>query len=63
MWKQFSLRRNKEWVDILSKVVLDYNSTIYSLEGEEIRGGFYALDLQKVKHPDVYVVDNVLRNK
>lgn len=42
------------------------NPTTYILEdikGEEIQGGFYTEELQKVKHPDVYLVEKVLRKK
>lgn len=146
MWKHFSLQRNKKWLSVLPKVVMQYNSTVHNtigykpkdvgaknereimknvyarrnrkifattppsrlavgenvriskhreiftrgytpnwsneiftivkvqntnpvtyllkdLDGEEIRGGFYAAELQRVKHPDVYMVDKILRRK
>lgn len=141
MWKNFSLQRNKKWLPLLPKVVMQYNSRVHrttgykpkdvnekneqeilknsytyrkvldvgsfavgdkvriskhrelftkgytpnwsneifiiakvqntnpvtyllkDLEGEDISGGFYELELQKVKHPDVYLVDKVLRKK
>lgn len=31
--------------------------------GEEIQGGFYELELQQCEHPDVYLVEKVLRKK
>ena len=42
------------------------NPTTYILEDQqknEIEGGFYQEELQKVKHPDVYLVEKVLRRK
>lgn len=33
------------------------------LRGDPIRGCFYAQELQKTKHPDVYLVERVLRKK
>lgn len=42
------------------------NPTTYLLEdshGEDIRGGFYTEELQKVKHPDAYLVDKILKKK
>lgn len=32
-------------------------------EGQEIKGGVYAEELQLVKHPDVYLVEKILRKK
>lgn len=31
--------------------------------GQEIKGGFYGFEIQKVKYPDVYLVEKVLRRK
>lgn len=31
--------------------------------GEPIKGGFYAHELQKVKHPDGYLIEKVLKRK
>ncbi|KAJ8916989.1 hypothetical protein NQ315_012904 [Exocentrus adspersus] len=42
------------------------NPTTYLLQDEadkEITGGFYELELQKVKHPDAHLVEKVLRKK
>lgn len=42
------------------------NPTTYLLQdqkNEKIRGGFYGYELQKVKHPDVYLIEKVLRRK
>lgn len=42
------------------------NPTTYLLEdsyGDDIQGGFYAEELQNVKHPDVFLVDRILRKK
>lgn len=32
-------------------------------EGNEIKGGVYAEELQLVKHPDVYLVEKIIRRK
>lgn len=143
MWKQFSLRGNYKWIDILDEIVRKYNNTKHSTTGEkpnkvnksnekkilkssftfiktidskpprfkvgdyvriskqreaftksytptwsneifqikqlkwtnpttyilqdennsEIQGGFYEPELQKVKHPDVYLVEKVIKRK
>lgn len=143
MWKQFSMQGSYKWLDILPKIVFDYNNTIHSTTGlkpidvnrknekqllknvfkgikivdprtpkfkigdsvriskyreffskgytpnysneiftinkvnmtnpttyiledeqkNEIQGGFYQEELQAVKHPDVYLVEKVLRRK
>ncbi|KAK5649308.1 hypothetical protein RI129_000337 [Pyrocoelia pectoralis] len=42
------------------------NPVTYLLEdmkGKPILGGFYEQELQKVKYPDVYLVERVLRRK
>ena len=42
------------------------NPTTYLLKDEKrenILGGFYKEELQKVKHPDIYLVEKVLRRK
>jgi hypothetical protein len=42
------------------------NPTTYLLKdkkGENILGGFYELELQKVKHSDVYLVEKILKKK
>lgn len=42
------------------------NPTTYLIEDEnqsKIYGGFYGEELQKVKHPDVYLVEKILRRK
>lgn len=42
------------------------NPTTYLLEddqSQEIKGGFYEYELQKTAHPDVYLVEKVLRRK
>ncbi|KAK5649270.1 hypothetical protein RI129_000299 [Pyrocoelia pectoralis] len=36
---------------------------IAKLQGKPILGGFYEQELQKVKYPDVYLVERVLRRK
>jgi hypothetical protein len=33
------------------------------MNGKDILGGFYEMELQKVKHPDVYLVEKVLKKK
>lgn len=33
MWKQFSLQGNYKWLDILDKIVSEYNNTIHSVTG------------------------------
>mgnify|MGYP002775180756 CR=1 FL=1 len=33
MWKQFSIQGNYKWIDILKKMVNDYNNTIHSTTG------------------------------
>lgn len=46
--------------------VQNTNPTTYLLrdsKGEDILGGFYTEELQKVKFPDVYLVEKVLRRK
>jgi len=50
----------------LIKKVNFTNPTTYILQDEnnsEIRGGFYEEELQKVKHPDVYLVEKIIRRK
>jgi hypothetical protein len=50
---------------IVKKVKLT-NPTTYLLkdvQGEDILGGFYEEELQKVKHSDIYLVEKVLRKK
>mgnify|MGYP002775281590 CR=1 FL=1 len=50
----------------LVKLIKMTNPTTYILEDQqknEIEGGFYQEELQKVKHPDVYLVEKVLRRK
>uniref|UniRef100_V5I837 Uncharacterized transposon-derived protein F54H12.3 n=1 Tax=Anoplophora glabripennis TaxID=217634 RepID=V5I837_ANOGL len=50
---------------IIRKIRLT-NPTTYLLQdesGKEITGGFYELELQKVKHPDAHLVEKVLRKK
>lgn len=32
-------------------------------EGDEIQGGFYEHELQKVKYPDIYLVEKIIRRK
>lgn len=42
------------------------NPTTYLLQdqkNEKIKGGFYGYELQKVKYPDVYLIEKVLRRK
>lgn len=141
MWKHFTLQRNNKWLDLLPKLVTNYNNTVHSTigykpqdvskkneksilrksftyrkvkmsakfkvgdkvrlsktrevftkgytpnwgteifsikkihyttpttyfledsHGEDIRGGFYVEELQKVKHPGVYLVDKILKKK
>lgn len=49
----------------IHKVNLTYPTTylIQDHKGDPIQGGFYEYELQKVKHPDVYLVEKVLRRK
>lgn len=143
MWKEFSMQGNYKWLDMLPKIVTDYNNTKHSTTGfkpinvnqtnakqilntvynyikvldptrrkfridepvriskyreafsksytpnwsneiftisqvqntyprtyllkdaanQDIHGGFYEHELQKVKHPEVYLVEKVIRRK
>lgn len=48
------------------KQVKTTNPRTYILQDEnnsEIQGGFYEAELQKVKHPDVYLVEKIIRRK
>lgn len=49
----------------IRKVNLTYPTTylIQDHKGDPIQGGFYHYELQKVKHPDVYLVEKILRRK
>lgn len=49
----------------IAKIKLTNPTTYIIADGtdQEIRGGFYEQELQKVKHPDVYLVEKVLRRK
>ncbi|KAK4873511.1 hypothetical protein RN001_015540 [Aquatica leii] len=50
---------------IIRKVKLT-NPTTYLLKdikGDDILGGFYEMELQKVKHPDTYLIERILRKK
>lgn len=50
---------------VIKKVKVTNPATyiLHDQKGEEIQGGFYNEELQKVKHPDVYLVEKVLRRK
>lgn len=45
-----------QWTNPATYVLEDQNK-------QEIKGGFYQHELQKTKHPDVYLVEKVLRTK
>lgn len=49
----------------IRKVNLTYPTTylIQDDKGDPIQGGFYEYELQKAKHPDVYLVEKILRRK
>lgn len=50
---------------LLKKVQLT-NPTTYILQDqnmEEIKGGFYEMELQKVKYPNIFLVEKVLKRK
>ncbi|KAK5644784.1 hypothetical protein RI129_006084 [Pyrocoelia pectoralis] len=36
---------------------------IEDMKGDPVLGGFYESELQKAKHPDVYLVEKILRRK
>lgn len=143
MWRQFTIQGNYKWLDILEKIVQNYNNTVHRTTGykpnsvdsknaqeilsnsyshlktvdpkkpklkvndfvriskhreafdkgytpnwsseifqiqkiqltnpttyllkdynnEEVQGGFYEEELQKVKYPDVYLVEKILKQK
>ncbi|KAK5650775.1 hypothetical protein RI129_001804 [Pyrocoelia pectoralis] len=39
-----------------------FNKT-HHMKGDPVLGGFYESELQKAKHPDVYLVEKILRRK
>jgi hypothetical protein len=39
-----------------------YHITEYDT-GEEVKGSFYNEELQRVKHPDVHLIDHVIKEK
>lgn len=45
------------------KVTLPRTYLLTDINNEEIKGGFYEQELQKVKHPDVYLVEKVLKRQ
>lgn len=64
----FSKGYTPNWSNEVFKIrkVRNTNPTTYILEdqeGNEIQGGFYKYEIQKVKHPDIYLVEKVLRRK
>lgn len=64
----FSKGYTANWTNEIFKVtqVVRTNPTTYQLqdfEGNVIKGLFYTEELQKVKHPDVFLVEKVLRRK
>lgn len=64
----FSKGYTPNWSNEVFKIrkVHQTNPTTYYLEdqeGSEIKGGFYEQELQKVKYPDVYLVEKILKRK
>jgi Integrase core domain len=48
------------------KKIQNTNPVTYILEdfqGNDIKGGFYELELLKVKHPDVYLIEKIVKTK
>lgn len=45
-----------QYTDPITYLLVDW-------EGTEIRGSVYAEEMQKVKHPDIYLVEKILRKK
>jgi hypothetical protein len=48
---------------LIRKVKLTNPYLLKDMNGKDILGGFYEMELQKVKHPDVYLVEKVLKKK
>lgn len=64
----FSKGYTPNWSNEIFKIrkVRQSNPTTYLLEdqeGDQIKGGFYEQEIQKVKYPDIYLVEKVLRWK
>lgn len=64
----FSKGYTPNWSNENFKIIKVHQSNprTYLLEdqdGNEIQGGFYEQELQKVKHPDIYLVEKILRKK
>lgn len=64
----FSKGYTPNWSNEIFKIrkVRQSNPTTYLLEdqeGDQIKGGFYEQEIQKVKYPDIYLVEKVLRRK
>lgn len=64
----FSKNYTPNWTNEIFTIakVKQTNPRVYLLKdstGEEIMGGFYEPELKKVKHPDVYLVEKVIRRK
>lgn len=64
----FSKGYTPNWSNEIFKIrkVNNTNPRTYLLEdqaGQEIQGGFYNDELQKTSHPDIYLVEKILRRK
>lgn len=64
----FSKGYTPNWSNEIFRIVKvnNTNPITYLLEdqsGQEIKGAFYTEELQKTKHPDVYLVEKVVRRK
>ncbi|KAG5318527.1 YMD3 protein, partial [Pseudoatta argentina] len=77
MWKMFTLNGNYKWVDdynarkhrtigMRCAEVQRTNPLTYLLEdyrGKSVAGAFYEYELHRATHPDVYLMEKVLRRK
>jgi hypothetical protein len=61
MWKQFSLQGFSASSKYVRPTLLTY--LLEDFEKRPVKGGFYSHELQRVRHPDVYLVEKVLRKR
>lgn len=64
----FSKSYTPNWSNEIFKIVevKKTNPTTYILadsDGNKIKGGFYSEEINKVTHPDVYLVEKILRKR
>lgn len=65
----FDKSYNPQWTTEIFKVrAVQYNTEpitylLSDYEGHDIKGSLYAEELQLVKHPDVYLVEKILKRK